>query len=252
MDREGDDHQDMAQPASRSASRSTSVENYLKEIYSLGERDDRPVTTSRLSERLGLSASSVSGMLRKLAAQGLVDHRPYSDVALTGPGRVAALQIVRRHRLIEMFLVAQLGYSWDEVDEEAESMEHGVSDLMVQRMDAALGQPQYDPHGDPIPSIDGELPPMNAQRLINVAPGHTGRLVRVDDDDPAVLRHLSEAGIQLGHKVKLVNQLPFHGPYIVEINDGDTHQLGPTLAEALWIEQRMNCSTDRAGQASSR
>ena len=235
----------MAQPASRS----TSVENYLKEIYSLGERDDRPVTTSRLSERLGLSASSVSGMLRKLAVQGLVDHRPYSDVALTGLGRAAALQIVRRHRLIEMFLVAQLGYSWDEVDEEAESMEHGVSDLMVQRMDAALGRPRFDPHGDPIPGIDGELPPMNAQRLIHAIPGHPGRLVRVDDDDPAFLRHLSEAGIELGHKVKLVNRLPFDGPYLVEVNDGDTHQLGPTLAEALWVEQTMDSSTGRAGQA---
>lgn len=222
----------MAQPASRSPS----VENYLKEIYSLGERDQEPVTTSRLSERLGLSASSVSGMLRRLAAQGLVDHRPYSDVTLTAPGRAGALQIVRRHRLIEMFLVAKLGYSWDEVDEEAESMEHVVSELMVERMDVALGRPRYDPHGDPIPGIDGELPKMNAHRLIYATPGRSGRLVRVDDDDPAVLRHLSEAGIELGLQVTLVDRLPFDGPYVVEIGEGATHQLGPTLAEALWVE----------------
>jgi len=222
----------MAQPASRSAS----VENYLKEIYSLGERDQEPVTTSRLSERLGLSASSVSGMLRRLAAQGLVDHRPYSDVTLTALGRAGALQIVRRHRLIEMFLVARLGYSWDEVDEEAESMEHVVSELMVERMDVALGRPRYDPHGDPIPGIDGELPKMNAHRLIHATPGRSGRLVRVDDDDPAVLRHLSEAGIELGLQVTLVDRLPFDGPYVVEIGEGATHQLGPTLAEALWVE----------------
>lgn len=222
----------MAQPASRSPS----VENYLKEIYSLGERDQEPVTTSRLSERLGLSASSVSGMLRRLAAQGLVDHRPYSDVTLTAPGRAGALQIVRRHRLIEMFLVAKLGYSWDEVDEEAESMEHVVSELMVERMDVALGRPRYDPHGDPIPGVDGELPKMNAHRLIYATPGRSGRLVRVDDDDPAVLRHLSEAGIELGLQVTLVDRLPFDGPYVVEIGEGATHQLGPTLAEALWVE----------------
>lgn len=222
----------MAQPASRSSS----VENYLKEIYSLGERDHEPVTTSRLSERLGLSASSVSGMLRRLAAQGLVDHRPYSDVTLTDLGRAGALSIVRRHRLIEMFLVAKLGYSWDEVDEEAESMEHVVSELMVERMDVALGRPRYDPHGDPIPGIDGELPTMNAHRLIHATPGHSGRLVRVDDDDPAVLRHLSEAGIELGVLVTLVDRLPFDGPYVVEIGEGATHQLGPTLAEALWVE----------------
>lgn len=211
------------------------MENYLKEIYSLGERDDRPVTTSRLAERLGLSASSVSGMLRKLSTQGMVDHRPYAHVTLTSAGRVAALQVARRHRLIEMFLVTHLGYTWDEVDEEAESMEHAVSDLLIQRIDAALGHPPYDPHGDPIPSPDGELPPMNAHRLTTAVRGYAGRLVRVDDDDPAVLRHLSGAGIALGQHLTVLDRLPFGGPYVIQVSDG-VHQLGPGLARALWIE----------------
>lgn len=216
--------------------RSQSLEDYLKAIFSLGERDTLPVTTSRLSERLHLSASSVSGMLRRLATQGLVDHRPYGDVTLTSTGLTAALRIVRRHRLIEMFLVVQLGYSWDEVHDEAEILEHAVSDRLVERIDDALNHPRYDPHGDPIPGPDGAMPTMDAQRLPSHPPGHRGRLARVDDEDPAVLRHLTELGIGLGQSVELLDRLPFNGPYRVATDDGRIHQLGPALAHALWVE----------------
>jgi Mn-dependent DtxR family transcriptional regulator len=161
-----------------SESRSQPVEDYLKEIFALGERDGRPVTTSRLSERLGLSSSSVSGMLRRLATQDLIDHRPYGEIRLTNSGRAAALEVVRRHRLIEMFLVAHLGYGWDEVHDEAETLEHAVSEQLVERIDIALGRPRYDPHGDPIPGPDGALPEIDAQRLPAHPLGHVGHLVR--------------------------------------------------------------------------
>jgi DtxR family Mn-dependent transcriptional regulator len=235
--------------------RSQIVEDYLKAIFSLAERDGahggqhggqhggpaggaiehEPVTTSRVAERLGLSASSVSGMLRRLAAQGLVDHRPYGGVTLTDTGLATALQVVRRHRLVEMFLVAQLGYSWDEVHEEAELLEHTMTDRLVQRIDAALGSPRFDPHGDPIPGPDGELPWVDAHRLSGLNPGDTGHLARVDDQDPAVLRHLTDVGISLGESIRLIERLPFDGPYVISTDDGRTHQLGPALANALWI-----------------
>jgi len=215
---------------------SQTVEDYLKTIYSLGERDDGPVTTSRISQRLDLSASSVSGMLRKLARQGLIDHRPYGGIALTDVGLAGALRVVRRHRLVEMFLVAQLGYGWDEVHEEAEVLEHAISDQLVERIDAALGHPEFDPHGDPIPGLGGELPSFKAHRLPTLTPGRTGRLVRVDDRDPEVLRHLTQAGIALGQTIELLGQLPFDGPYLIRTQDGADHHFAPMLANALWVE----------------
>lgn len=215
---------------------SQTTEDYLKAIYSLGERTDDAVTTSRLSERLGLSASSVSGMLRKLTAQGLIDHRPYGGITLTASGLLGALRVVRRHRLVEMFLVAQLGYGWDEVHDEAEVLEHAMSDQLVERIDVALGRPRFDPHGDPIPTGSGELPTVDARRLPLLAPGSAGILVRVDDHDPEVLRHLTQAGIALGQRIQLLEQLPFDGPFVLRTDDGRTHHFAPLLAGALWIQ----------------
>lgn len=217
------------------ATPSQTTEDYLKAIYSLGERTDDPVTTSRVSERLGLSASSVSGMLRKLATQGLIDHRPYGGITLTDSGRSGALRVVRRHRLVEMFLVAQLGYGWDEVHDEAEVLEHAMSDQLVERIDVALGRPRFDPHGDPIPTGAGELPTVDARRLPTLAAGEAGVLVRVDDHDPEVLRHLTQAGIALGQRIELLQQQPFDGPYVLRTDAGRTHHFAPLLAHALWI-----------------
>lgn len=218
--------------------RSQIVQDYLKAIFSLGERsapDTEVVTTSAVAERLGLSASSVSGMLRRLATQGLVDHRPYAGVSLTATGLAAALAVVRRHRLVEMFLVAQLGYSWDEVHEEAELLEHTMTERLVERIDVALGRPRFDPHGDPIPGQDGSLPTVDAHRLSTLESGAGGELARVDDQDPAVLRHLTDLGISLGQRIEVLERLPFEGPYVIRTGDGRIHQLGPTLASALWI-----------------
>ncbi|MDQ6658554.1 MAG: metal-dependent transcriptional regulator, partial [Actinomycetota bacterium] len=202
-----------------------------------------PVTTSGLSDRLGLSASSVSGMIRRLAARGLVDHRPYGGVTLTSSGRAAALQVVRRHRLLEMFLVAELGYGWDEVHDEAEVLEHAVSDRLLERIDVALGRPRFDPHGDPIPGPGGNMPAVDARRLATLKPAETGLLVRVDDSDPEVLRHLTQSDITLGQRLELLAQLPFEGDFLVRTEDGRTHHFAPVLAAALWISE--NTPSDR-------
>jgi DtxR family Mn-dependent transcriptional regulator len=213
---------------------STAVQNYLKVIFSLGERDDAPVTTSRLAERVGVSTSSASGMIRRLAELGLVEHRRYSSIRLTVTGRTQALRMVRRHRLLETFLVVECGYRWDEVHDEAEELEHAVSETFLERIDAKLGHPTRDPHGDPIPGPDGRIETLPARRLTTVAPGDRGTLVRVDDIDPDVLRELDSLGVALGAPVEALRRLPFDGPYLVRI-DGTEHPLGPRLAHALWI-----------------
>ncbi len=136
---------------------SSSIEDYVKVIYSFTEWQDKPITSSQLAQRLGVANSSVSEMVRKLKDQGLVDHKPYSAITLTGPGLRLALAMVRRHRLIETYLVQQLDYSWDEVHDEAELLEHAVSDTFIERVAAQLGDPRRDPHGDPIPTASGEV-----------------------------------------------------------------------------------------------
>lgn len=220
------------------AAHTAAVENYLKVIYSLAERDGSPATTSRLAERLGVLASSASGMVRRLVELGLVEHRPYGEITLTEPGTTAALSVVRRHRLVEMYLVSELGFGWDEVHDEAEVLEHAVSDRLLERMDARLGRPRFDPHGDPIPGSDG-VPAVHAQRLSTVAPGTRGRLVRVDDTDPQMLRHLSERAIGLGEALELIDRRPFDGPFVVRSGDKGRvreHDFAPALAAALWID----------------
>lgn len=215
--------------------RSQSVEDYLKTIFALEEEQGGAVTTSRLAERLGLSPSSVSGMVRKLADQQLLHHRKYAGVTLTDAGRTAALRMVRRHRLIELFLVTHVGYRWDEVHDEAETLEHAVSDRLIERLDAALGHPRFDPHGDPIPGADGALPALDARRLDELEPGNSGALLRVDDRDPAVLRHLTRLGIELGQPLEVTEVLPFDGGFRVRAEDGVLHQLPSLVARALWI-----------------
>ena len=215
--------------------RSRSIEDYLKTIFTLEEDHDGPVTTSRLADRLGLAPSSVSGMVKKLASEQLVHHRPYAGVTLTDTGRAAALRMVRRHRLIETFLIDQLGYRWDEVHDEAENLEHAVSDRLIERIDVTLGHPRFDPHGDPIPSADGSLPTLNARRLDELDSGAAGVLVRVDDRDPDVLRHLTALGIELGQPMTVSEVLPFDGGLRISAPNGQLHLLPPLVTRALWV-----------------
>jgi DtxR family transcriptional regulator, Mn-dependent transcriptional regulator len=226
--------------AGTDGARTAAVDDYIKAIYGVDERGQGPASTTALAKRLGVGASSVSGMLRKLAEQGLVEHRPYGGVRLTDAGRRAALDVVRRHRLLETYLVQELGYGWDEVHVEAEVLEHAVSPTLLDRMDARLGHPRFDPHGDPIPAADGTVAEFEGRRLATLEPGDGGRLVRVDDGDPAMLAWLREQEVALGVGVELLARRPFGGPFLVRLTPGDTSReldLGPELADALWVDE---------------
>ncbi len=180
------------------------VEDYLKAIYGLGERSDGPVTTTALAHRLGVTVSTVSGMVRRLQAADLVTHRRYGSLQLTPEGNQAALMVLRRHRLIETYLVAALGYRWDEVHDEAEVLEHAVSDRLLERMAETLGHPDRDPHGDPIPAADGTIVVEVTRRLSLLEAGQTGTLVRVADSPASLLCWLTERGVGLGDRVEVV------------------------------------------------
>ena len=180
------------------AGRVTSVvEDYLKVIWKTQEWSTEPVTTSLLAERLGVGAPTVSETVRRLVAHGWVEHEPYRAVTLTAEGRRLALATVRRHRLLETWLVDELGYTWDEVHDEAEILEHAVSDRFVEALDVRLGRPRRDPHGDPIPRRDGTVDAPQTIPAAHLGVGERGTVVRVDDDDPAVLRRCTAEGITL-------------------------------------------------------
>ncbi len=173
----------------------TAMEDYVKVIYAHTEWQSQPITTNALAARLGLAASSVTEMVKKLTAQGLAHHEPYGAIELTERGRTLALTMVRRHRLIETWLVERFDYRWDEVHDEAEVLEHAMSDRLLDAIDEELGRPARDPHGDPIPAADGTLVRPEAVVLAEAASG--GRVVRISDRDPLLLRHLAAEGIVL-------------------------------------------------------
>lgn len=215
-------------PKPRGADLTRSVEDYLKAIYHLTEAGGAAATTD-LAEALALAAPSVSGMLKRLAEQGLVSHEPYRGASLTRTGRREALRVLRRHRVIESFLVARLGYTWDTVHDEAERLEHAASDDLVERLAEALGHPDFDPHGDPIPGADGRLAVRRTVPLTEVAVGATVRIAQVDTDDGERLRWLAEVGLTPGVEITVLTHQPFDGP--VMLRRGRTQQvLGHELA----------------------
>ncbi|HWR85239.1 MAG TPA: metal-dependent transcriptional regulator [Rhodoglobus sp.] len=174
------------------------VEDYLKAVYAHTEWQPQPITSGALAARLGLAASTVTEMVKKLVAQGLVRHEPYGAIELTDAGRALALRMVRRHRLIETWLVEHVGYTWDEVHDEAEVLEHAMSDRLLDALDAQLGHPARDPHGDPIPAADGSISRPDAVLLASV---EGGTVVRISDRDPLLLRHLEASGVRLDANV---------------------------------------------------
>src|SRR5215210_7629117 len=192
-----------------------SVEDYLKAIYQLSP-EGRAASTSEIAHLLALSPPSVTGMVKRLSEHGLLEHVPYRGVQLTDEGRRAALRMVRRHRLIEAYLVEFLGYGWDTVHAEAERLEHAVSDTLVERMAAALGHPTVDPHGDPIPAADGSIHELACTALRDVMVGSSVEIRRVDEGDPERLRYLAALGLVPGVRVTLVDRQPFGGPVTVE------------------------------------
>ncbi|HEU5040549.1 MAG TPA: metal-dependent transcriptional regulator [Gemmatimonadales bacterium] len=208
-----------------------SVEDYLKAIYRLSP-EGRPASTSHIAHLLELSPASVSGMVKRLSEQGLLEHVPYKGVQLTAEGRRAALRMVRRHRLIEAYLVATLGYTWDTVHEEAERLEHAVSDTLVERMAAVLGHPTVDPHGDPIPAADGSIDEPDWFPLAEVPAGRTVELRRVHESQPERLRYIGSIGLTPGVAVTVVERQPFQGPMTVRV-DGRTHVIGHELGRVL-------------------
>jgi len=215
----------------RSEPLTRSVEDYLKAIYHLSQ-GAQAATTSEIAEQLGLSAPSVSAMVRRLSEQGLLQHVPYRGVQLTTAGRRVALRMVRRHRLIEAYLVGFLGYSWDTVHEEAERLEHAVSDLLEERMALALGHPRFDPHGDPIPAPDGTVDELVYTPLAEIPLDETAEIGRVDTSLPERLRYLEQAGLKPGVRVTVVQRQPFRGP--LTLRAGEAEQIiGHELAQQV-------------------
>lgn len=184
---------------------SPAADDYLKTVYSHTEWQDAPITPSQLAAKLGIAPSSVTEMVKKLAAADLVSHVPYGAVRLTEAGQQRALQVLRRHRLIETWLVKEFGYSWHEVHDEAEVLEHTISDRLLEGIDARLGRPRFDPHGDAIPDASGHVAREPFVLLAHASPGHTGRILRVSDRDPDLLCSLRDLGVGVGHELTTTN-----------------------------------------------
>jgi DtxR family Mn-dependent transcriptional regulator len=216
-----------------SATLTAAVEDYVKAIYVLGAGSE-PVSTTALAERLEVRPASVSGMLPKLTSLGLVEHEPYRGVRLTKRGLRVALEIVRHHRLLELFLVESLGMTWDEVHAEAEVLEHVLSEELEELIAAKLGNPTLDPHGDPIPSRELTLPADDSRSLWALQPGERGTFVRVSDADPEMLRFLTDRGIAPGAKLQVLERQPFDGPLSVRVA-GEVQVLGAVLARAMRV-----------------
>ena len=220
----------MSLPASRVA------QDYLKAVYGAGEWTGQGATTSALAARFGVTASTVSETVRRLAAAGLLAHERYGLVTLTPEGRTAALAVVRRHRIVETYLVERLGYSWDEVHEEAEELEHAMSDRLLDRMDAALGHPSRDPHGDPIPRADGTVPLPPAVPLADLPAGARGNVARISDAEPEVLRYFAAVGIGLDTEVVVTAIREFAGTTAVRVGPAaEALELGAGAVAAIWV-----------------
>lgn len=210
------------------------VEDYLKAIYQLSEAGGA-VSTSAIAERLGIAAGSVTGMIKRLAEAGLVEHTPYYGARLTAEGNGNAIRTIRRHRVLERFLVDVLGYTWDRVHEEAERLEHAVTDELIDRMAAVLGEPVTDPHGAPIPAPGATFAELNYPTLGEMAAGTSAVLRQVPDEDPAALRYLAELELRPGAELEVVEVAPFNGPLRVRIN-GREQVLGRELASKIKVE----------------
>ncbi len=219
-----------------SAALSSSVEDYLKAIYRLSEHGGT-ATTSDIAEELELSPASVTGMVKRLAESGHLEHVPYRGVQLTGHGRVAALAVVRRHRILEAYLTEMLHYDWAAVDAEAERLEHAASDQLIERMAEALGEPKYDPHGAPIPTRDGEIETPDYRPLAAVELGVRVRLRLVGDDDPDRLRYLESLGLVPAAELVVKDRQPYGGPITILVGGpgGVERVIGKELAETLMV-----------------
>jgi len=214
---------------------SPAIEDYLKAIYTLG-RAQSQVTTSLLAEHLGFKPASVTGMLKTMSDLRLVAYTPYHGVELTTAGEQVALEVVRHHRLLELYLVEVLGYSWDEVHDEAERLEHHISEKLEARIAAHLGEPAFDPHGDPIPTLEGQLPARPDALLADLATGESGCITRVRDQHPDRLRYLADMGLVPGAIIEVIASAPFDGPLSLDINSV-IHPLDRRIAREIYVRR---------------
>src|SRR5919202_3565136 len=214
---------------------STAVEDYAKAIYALQSRAGEAVSTNALAERLDVTPASASGMVKRLAEMGLVTHAPYRGVQLTGEGVSVALEVLRHHRLLELYLAESLGVPWDRVHDEAEVLEHVLSEELEELIAVKLGDPTRDPHGDPIPTRELQIVEDPTDTLESLEPGSRGRFVRISDSDPDMLRYLADRGIAPGAEFEIVDKQPFDGPSFVRFGD-DVHVLGGELAGRMRVE----------------
>lgn len=211
------------------------MEDYLKAAYRL-KMDGKPATTQLLADALGVSGPSVTNMVKRLDEMRLLRHTRYQGVELTPVGERIALEVVRHHRLLELYLAETLGYPWDQVHDEAERLEHHVSDQLEARMDSFLGYPTRDPHGDPIPTRDGLIPEYSDMLLAELADDTVATVVRVSDRDPVQLRYLAELGLIPGANVTIVERLPFDELTRIEVG-ANTHVIGRQLSRSVWVER---------------
>jgi DtxR family transcriptional regulator, Mn-dependent transcriptional regulator len=209
------------------------MEDYLKVIFKL-EDEGLSVTTQSIAERLQVQSPSVTNMIKRLAELNLVEHRPYRGVVLTKTGRKAALEVIRHHRLLELYLADALGYSWDEVHEEADRLEHSISEEFEARIDRALGFPQVDPHGEPIPTAEGEIASAVGLRLSEIPEGSDATVELVSDTDPEKLRYLGDLGLFPAADVTVVEQMPFDGPIRIRVAEAE-HVIGRQLADTIRV-----------------
>jgi DtxR family Mn-dependent transcriptional regulator len=213
---------------------SEAIENYAKAIYALEQRHQGPVTNNAIAKRLGITPASASSMVKKLDELGLVTHVPYKGVKLTARGRRVALEVLRHHRLLELYLAESLGVPWDRVHDEAEVLEHVLSEELEELIAAKLGNPTHDPHGDPIPTRELQIEEAKTQSLSALDVGATGVFVRISDSDPAMLRHLAERGITPGDRFEIVDKQPFGGALFARFGD-QVHVLGGSLVSAMRV-----------------
>ncbi|TAH53839.1 MAG: metal-dependent transcriptional regulator [Chloroflexota bacterium] len=224
---------------------SASVQNYLKAIYQLQENSET-VTTTALAQHLDISAASATNMIKKLARLKLVRHSPYHGVELTTAGEKMALEVLRHHRLIELFLAEALDVPWELVHAEAEKIEHVISEDLEDRIANFLGDPERDPHGDPIPTKAGTVERPEYQSLLDVGAGQSAVIQRVSDQNPEHLKHFSKLGLIPDATVDVLSREPFDGPLRVRVASGREHTLDETLARAIWVTPTVEKKAYRA------
>ncbi len=216
-------------------SRSQSVEDYLKTIYKLEQDSDKGVSTSRLAEGMGVANASVTNMLKRLSEMGLVHYESYYGTTLTDAGEKIALEIIRHHRLLELYLKEMLGYSWDEVHDEAEKLEHHISEQFEDKIAEMLNNPLVDPHGDPIPTKDGKMPAIESLPLSELETNESSIIIRMKNQDPELLRYLEEQGLIPGVKIRIKKKEPFDGPLQLSVENEHSTTIGFSIAEDIFV-----------------